>query len=221
MQVAQQKPRSEGPCKLCGGSFAKQAMTRHVASCLGKRTPSAKASPHKLAALHLVVDAGRYWLHLLARADATLADLDAFLRDKWLECCGHLSCFTIGGSRFHSDAKLASDERGMDAKLGEALAPGQRFEYEYDFGTTTGLQLRVAGVHAALGKAKVTLLAHNAKPVHPCAGCSGPGTRVCTECWTAVCEACAPRHGRGEHRMLPLVNSPRSGACGYVGPGLV
>src|SRR5260370_19281758 len=34
-------------------------------------------------------------MHLELPANATLADLDDFLRDTWLECCGHLSEFTI------------------------------------------------------------------------------------------------------------------------------
>jgi len=28
--------------------------------------------------------------------NAALSDLDSFLRDIWLECCGHLSAFEIG-----------------------------------------------------------------------------------------------------------------------------
>jgi len=31
------------------------------------------------------------------RGSATLAKLDDYLRAIWLECCGHLSKFTIGG----------------------------------------------------------------------------------------------------------------------------
>jgi hypothetical protein len=34
---------------------------------------------------------------------ATLAKLDAFLRETWLECCGHLSSFEIAGERYASN----------------------------------------------------------------------------------------------------------------------
>lgn len=34
-----------------------------------------------------------YWLHVTARREAKLAELDRLLRDVWLECCGHLSEF--------------------------------------------------------------------------------------------------------------------------------
>ena len=36
-------------------------------------------------------------------ASDTLADLDDFLRAIWLECCGHLSEFTIGGTSYSSE----------------------------------------------------------------------------------------------------------------------
>jgi hypothetical protein len=34
-----------------------------------------------------------YWLFLDIALNATLEDLDAFLRQIWLECCGHMSGF--------------------------------------------------------------------------------------------------------------------------------
>ena len=36
-----------------------------------------------------------YWLFLEMDHSAKLEDLDHFLRETWLECCGHLSTFTI------------------------------------------------------------------------------------------------------------------------------
>ena len=44
-------------------------------------------------------------------ADATLADLDRFLRDIWLECCGHMSQFTIGKARYISHPDRAAGDR--------------------------------------------------------------------------------------------------------------
>ena len=43
-----------------------------------------------------------HWLHLEAPASVQLQLLDDFLRDLWLECCGHLSCFTIDGVRYEA-----------------------------------------------------------------------------------------------------------------------
>ena len=32
-----------------------------------------------------------------------------------------------------------------------------------------------------------------------------------------VCDECAPKHKCGEDMLLPVVNSPRVGMCGYTG----
>jgi hypothetical protein len=34
------------------------------------------------------------------KARSTLEELDDFLRGEWLECCGHLSDFEIGGTTY-------------------------------------------------------------------------------------------------------------------------
>jgi hypothetical protein len=50
---------------------------------------------------HLLVE-GRYikdyWLRLEVPAATSLQNLDRFLRGIWLECCGHMSAFTIQGA---------------------------------------------------------------------------------------------------------------------------
>jgi len=38
---------------------------------------------------------GDFWLHLEMPGKATLEDLDYYLRAIWLECCGHLSQFSL------------------------------------------------------------------------------------------------------------------------------
>ena len=36
-----------------------------------------------------------FWLHLEMNGRSTLKDLDRYLRAIWLECCGHLSQFSV------------------------------------------------------------------------------------------------------------------------------
>ena len=130
---------SIGKCKLCNATFSKKAMTKHLESCFQRKeagevsSASDKEKSKKMDVFHLVVE-GRdlpdYWMHLSAPAYATLKDLDNFLRGIWLECCGHLSAFTIEG---------------------------------------------------------------------------------------LFCDECAGGHECGEETILPVVNSPRVGVCGYTG----
>ncbi|MDP2782290.1 hypothetical protein [Devosia sp.] len=80
-------------------------------------------------------------MHLKVAGDARLENLDKFLRQVWLECCGHLSAFRIEGNELKKSKKLR-----------HALSPGIELVHEYD-----------------------------------------------------------------EEMLLPVVNSPRTGVCGYAG----
>jgi len=131
-------------------------MTRHLESC-EQRTAvqgeiESRQKAKKIKAFHLVVEGYRlpmYWMHLQVAVDTTLETLDRFLRDTWLECCGHLSVFRIGGFNYYveeeTDAYYYWDERrkNMQVKLEEVFSPGQTCSYEYDFGSTTELTLKV------------------------------------------------------------------------------
>jgi hypothetical protein len=85
----------------------------------------------KSKAFHLVVEGYRlpmYWMHLEVVAGITLATLDRFLRDTWLECCGHLSVFRIGGLNYYVEGDQDAywwdmRRKNMQVKLGEVLSP--------------------------------------------------------------------------------------------------
>ena len=170
-----------------------------------------------------------YWLVLEASPTATWDDLDAILRHIWVECCGHLSCFEHAGTTFASDidgaGEWASDPRSMAERLADTLTAGSSFGYEYDFGTTTALVGRVLDlVPGARRGAVIEVLARNEPPVHPCAGCGRRATTLCAMCYEGAgdpcwyCDACSGDHRCGTDYLLPVVNSPRVGLCGYTGP---
>jgi len=244
---------SKGQCNLCGGTFSKSAMTRHLKSCKQKEknseTSSPGRSPRKTKFFHLVVEArysSDYWMHLEVPADATLDVLDSFLRRIWLECCGHMSAFTIVGRTYsvapmagleccghmsaftiegktYSVAPMAEfDDESMGAGLDEILSPGMKFRYEYDFGSTTHLAMKVVSQEQKQFKGElITVLARNEPPSIPCMSCGKMAAQVCTEClWSGegwLCDECAAEHKCGEDMLLPVVNSPRVGVCGYTG----
>ncbi|GCF08007.1 hypothetical protein KDI_15710 [Dictyobacter arantiisoli] len=142
-----------------------------------------------------------------------------------MECCGHLSRFEIHGTSYSSYIDSEFGDKSMRVQVGKILEVGDQFVHEYDFGTTTELRLKVlAEREGVLQKKAVELLAHNIPPVIPCDICGKPATQICSQCiyegggW--LCELCAPQHECGEEMLLPVVNSPRVGMCGYDGPGL-
>ncbi len=89
----------------------------------------------------------------------------------------------------------------------------------------SSLRLKVLAERAgAQQKKAVELLAHNVLPEIPCDVCGKPATQICSQCiyeeGGQLCEACAEQHECGEEMLLPVINSPRMGMCGYDGPGL-
>src|SRR2546427_8686340 len=144
---------SKGTCTFCHRELSKSSMTRHLESCERRAAIQAEARSHQKAqktrTFHLVVEGYRlpmYWMHLEVAAGTTLATLDRFLRDTWLECCGHLSAFEIGGVRYSVDAAIYEWDTGsknMQVPLDQVLHPGQTCSYEYYFGSMTELTLKV------------------------------------------------------------------------------
>lgn len=219
---------SKGRCSLCGGSFSKAGMTRHLESCIERQalqTPSGSRESRKRKVFHIVAE-GRYlpeyWMHIEVPTNGTLEDLDDFLRTTWLECCGHLSAFTVEGKRYTLEPDEWFDDEDMDIALGRVLGPGMKSYYEYDFGTTTELTLRVASEREGeIRRKSIRLLARNDPPSITCGSCGRIATQVCTQCmWSGegwLCDDCAGEHGCGEEMLLPVVNSPRVGMCAYAG----
>ncbi|HZS50304.1 MAG TPA: hypothetical protein VFA54_05550 [Bryobacterales bacterium] len=219
------KRSTTGTCNLCGAVFDRTAMGQHLAACKGP-APVPGASRPLTSSFHLVVEASdrdAYWLHVAAPVDAPLSKLDDFLREIWLECCGHVSRFSIDGVEYWSDPD-SSSEKSMRAPIGKVMGIGDKVSYEYDFGSTTKLALKVARAFQHPGPAKnVQLLARNEAPQIACNHCQegGLATQICTECqWAGagwLCAQCAKKHPCPADSFLPVVNSPRVGVCGFTG----
>lgn len=66
-------------------------------------------------------------------------------------------------------------------------------------------------------KGKIRILARNNPPVFTCEKCKKIATQTCQLCWDDYCDNCIEDHGCDDGYDMPLVNSPRTGVCGYVG----
>jgi hypothetical protein len=213
-------------------------MTRHLQSCAAYQaalTPAPGSKARKTALFHLFVegtDDPEFWLHLDVRGTATLRDLDQFLRDIWLECCGHLSSFHIDNQYFELETGAvdgmwidlfgtSGPPQSMNKRLSAVLRPGLRFSHEYDFGSTTRLTLKVIGEHQGVAPKddRVRVLARNVLPDLPCSVCGKPAAWIDTfGDYELYCEECGDaRDEESQEGFLPVVNSPRMGVCGYTG----
>ncbi len=321
------KEVSKGICSFCKGEFEKAKMTQHLKYCKQRAAGIAAEAEsateaQKTRLFHIVVE-GRYnpeyWMHLEIPASDALADLDDFLRDIWLECCGHLSEFTIGGTSYSTEpedyfflgeAETAGEEeeeelsveellesfpaeyldmlpqhilsdlmkfqsvddlitylretlksipigghphtpdewnayrsryfqqqileallemvedRSLDVPLGKVLKVGQKFSYEYDFGSSTDLTLKVVsereGFVHDVDEDNIEVIARNIQPLMLCKVCGKPAKVVVSGYFdveeNAYCsKKCVKKSGEDVEMLLPVVNSPRVGVCGYTG----
>jgi len=217
------KATTNGQCLFCKGKFSKQTMAKHLIACEKRETAIKGASRQRV--FHLLVEgryAPQYWIHLEASANATLQDIDGLLRHLWLECCGHLSAFHINGRTYSGAAMEDFDDEDMNIALEKVLRPKMKFRHEYDFGTTTELELKVLAEREGLMKrGGLSVVARNEAPVYQCSACKEIATQICSQCVyegnAFVCDDCAEEHECGEDMLLPVVNSPRMGMCGYTG----
>jgi predicted RNA-binding Zn-ribbon protein involved in translation (DUF1610 family) len=224
--------KTNGTCALCNRSFNKSAIKKHLESCIQKHPPKKKSPfpfPVEGKVFTILVEGSsfshKYWLYLEVPSNSLLRRLDNFLRDTWVECCCHLSQFTIDGKRYVSELDeyfKGLNDKSMNYPLEKVLSVGKKFSYEYDFGSTTRLNLKVVSKRKVEdADSSILLLARNEPPFITCASCGKKAIYICRVCGYSgegwVCDDCASEHECGEDMLLPVVNSPRVGVCGYTG----
>jgi hypothetical protein len=217
--------QSKGTCAYCGHETTKGAMTRHLAICAKRQEAIAQAEHRKSepeGLYHLRVQDANvrdFWLDLEIRGSATLTHLDDYLRAIWLECCGHLSEFSVGG---WGGTKVA-----MRRRADQAFQPGVELTHIYDFGTESVTRIKMVAVREGKPTTSrpIALLARNVMPQYKCIECGQPATWLCLECltedevWGTLCDQHAKTHPHEDYGdPIKLVNSPRLGMCGYTGP---
>lgn len=227
--------QTRGACAFCGREMTRSGLARHLPTCTKRKEAEAEAEKtrrHRQKLYHLQVQdawSGAYWLHMEMRGNATLEDLDQYLRAIWLECCGHLSQFKIGEvayTQLFDDGMVWREERSMDVRVDEIFEPGMEIPYRYDFGSSTDLLIKVLDMREGkpLTQHPIVLMGRNNPFAPACMVCGQPATDLCTECLyereDGRCELCHEHALEHEHddMIVPFANSPRVGVCGYTGP---
>lgn len=176
-----------------------------------------------------VSNGGPFWMHIQVPSKYTLEHIDEFLRNKWLDCCGHLSCFTICEVEYERiiDPTLKSDRESMNQKISEILDDGMSFTHEYDYGTTTKLILKVKAANvppiSVSDKNKISVLSIHDPVRFICDTCGAVATKVCAYCGidgedSLLCTTCLKLHdctSEDKDAAMNLVQSPRVGMCAY------
>lgn len=220
-------PESRGTCLFCDETIVKRSVLKHLQKC-SKRMEAIQAADTSTRAegtlWHLRIQgatAKEYWLDLEMAGSASLDKLDKYLRAIWLECCGHLSSFTIGG--------WGGMDIGKTRKADSIFKTGLVLRHLYDYGTTSETDIQVVGFRTGrpLTKHPLYLMARNNQPEALCQECGQPAAWLCIQClWEDdktgyLCDRHLEDHPHEDYgHPMPLVNSPRTGMCGYEGPAV-
>jgi hypothetical protein len=221
------RKQSKGECVFCQKPMTRGGLSKHFKSCVARKkalaTADDAAKGKRQGIYHvLVADAysSAYWLHLEINGETSLSELDWYLRQIWLECCGHLSAFRFKGG-------WMEEELDMQQKIATIAEAGVELEYMYDFGSTSELVIKVIEERQGkpLSKHPIFLMARNLAPEYQCMACDKPATHFCQECVYEheksglLCDEHLQNHPHDDYgEPLPIVNSPRVGMCDYDGP---
>ncbi len=115
----------------------------------------------------------------------------------------------------------------MGRWIEKVFAPGVELEHIYDFGTSSHTMVKAVDVRQGkpLTEHPIFLMARNDPPEVACTECGKPAAWLCMECvyehdepgW--LCDEHAEDHPHDDYGgLMPVVNSPRLGMCGYSGP---
>ena len=240
----QEKIKSEGKCLFCGETFVKAGINKHLSTHLTIITYTGQAGNSFLLKVETEKRYGEtpYFLSLWVDGETTMKAIDKFLRDIWLECCGHLSAFRDPRSKkrrsgnmfsFRESFRLLtkgnvsgnSDDIPMSRKAKDVLYKGYILEHVYDFGSSTTLSITVVDEYPVKAEKKIVLLSRNEPIQTMCVICSKvPATQICSVCVddAEFCNTCAKIHAKkckdfADYASMQVVNSPRMGVCGYEG----
>ena len=87
------------------GSSQRTGIAKHLQTCKKRVDLCEKAEKTEKYFELLLYGAYNkdYWLIIQIKENATLDNLDRFIRDIWVECCGHLSVFEIDGVSYERE----------------------------------------------------------------------------------------------------------------------
>lgn len=207
--------KSVGKCFFCNQEFDQRQIGKHLRKHLSEIEKEDHAKITN-GYHHIVVGAGIMFLHILVKSSARMKVIDKFLRAIWLDCCEHLSDFRY--------KRLGIE---MSDAAGSIFFPKEKIYHEYDFGSTTRLELKAIKTYSLHLKEDLILLSRNEPLKYMCSVCKKlPATNLCTECswemYAFFCDKCSAKHAEtcesfADYSKMRVVNSPRMGICGYEG----
>ncbi|EFA77942.1 hypothetical protein PPL_08587 [Heterostelium album PN500] len=218
---------NKGKCEGCSvtGIIPKEA-AQHCQKCPQiKQKLNVKGGTATEAFVAIVFGdrvATEYWMNVLIPCDTPVYEVEEFLKDIWLECCGHMTTWEglkngVGEFKDIYGGNEEPDEK--DVAISECVDLGGTVSMDYDMGTTTTVNLMFyEKINVKMDDPGIRVLIRNTINKPNCKECKKPNHPVhytCDDCdYSKMCEECGDGEHE-EHSKTTISNSPRSGSCGY------
>ena len=223
----QQAITSAGKCQFCHKTYSKSTISRHLHNHLQEKSLHNKLGKSFLLKIETKPRWGKtpYFLLIWIDGGTTMEELDELLRNTWLECCGHMSSFTVPSNKrttgfdfsifdayelldkgkinkYEEIMEQVNGEVPMSKTTGKIMYKDLKIDYTYDYGSSTELQLTVVQEYNVKADESIVLLSRNEDPNLLCEKCGKlPATELCTVCYSygnksLFCSSCAKKHAK-------------------------
>lgn len=222
------KISSVGKCLYCAQTFTKVGIGKHLQKHIQDKLILSKPGKSFLLKIEANPAWGSrpYFLTLWIDGEARINELDDFLRQIWLECCGHMSSFTNPKIKKEGNAlsldffntyglleqgnikeykkimEASSGEVPMSKKSKQAFTKDLKLIYQYDFGSTTELLVTVINEFPIKADTNIVLLSRNEPLALLCDSCRERTAKlICSACYSYTDEAhfcgpCSKKHAK-------------------------
>jgi len=145
-----------------------------------------------------------YYMYCKIGNNTTLRKIDKFLKNKWVNCCDHLSKF------YNSSNKIIK----KNTKLSDIN--DNIFFYEYDYGTSTQIVItKYKKLNGTNNDDNIDIILENDNMHIPCVICKNDSKYIIYNNKNYEINTYCETHKIKSELMHLICNSPRVGVCGY------
>jgi len=128
--------RTKGICAYCKTEIPKntRSIIKHLSECKSAVVSKTDSPVHHMVLMIEGKYNPDYWLVIKVKSVLSIKKIDRFIRDIWVECCGHMSAFSYNRSKI-----------GMSQKICNVFDGPYIIDYIYDYGSSTELSLSLLG----------------------------------------------------------------------------
>lgn len=213
-----------GKCYYCNKELTEKTIKRHSKNCphmmkiINDEINNTKETRNQfIISMKNQYNSYEYCIYLSIDENLQLQHLDQFIRDVWVECCGHLSSFFIDKVKYDDNGNSLYE---MNITLKDVLSVGTKFRYEYDFTNPTSIILEVVSkIEVSKIHSQIEILSRNNEKQYTCNNCNNKAKFRYNLLDYFLCKKCANKIDfcMLEELLGIYFNSPRDGMCNYIG----